>query len=389
MERFWEHRIYLDNAATSFPKPAAVTEEMVRCMKEYCGNAGRGTHYYSRKASEMIYETREHIADMFGTDLPENIVFTFNTTYALNLAIKSLVKEGMHILISDMEHNSVLRPVEALKYSKSVKYSVFSTYLKNEDEIINNISRYINNKTGMLICQYASNICGTVLPIKRIGELCRKRGIYFIVDAAQSAGLFDIDIKDLGISALCFPSHKALLGPQGIGVIIFSEDIKNTGKLASVIEGGSGSGSKSLLMPEHLPDRFEVGTMPAPAIAGLNKGLEFVKQNKPEQIRAYEESLGNMLKSELLNMSKVRVYCAHLPSSIVLFNIRGLSSNQVSTELDDLGICTRSGYHCAPLAHETLKTGENGAVRISFGCFNDKKQVISAIDAIYNITAHR
>lgn len=385
MEILHSKRIYLDNAATTFPKPVGVVNEVVRCMTEYCGNAGRGAHYYSRLASEKIYQTRELLADMFGSTRPENVVFTFNTSYALNVAIKSLVKQGMHILISDMEHNSVLRPVESLATSHVVQYSVFPTDFDNDDSIIYSIKKLIKNNTGMLICQYASNICGTVLPIKRIGELCKQRGIYFIVDAAQSAGLYDIDINDLGITALCFPSHKALMGPQGIGVVIYSDNIDDNKELSTIIEGGSGSSSMDPYMPLYLPDRFEAGTLPTPVIAGLKKGIEFVKMNTTLSIRRYEELLGFIFKSELFNMKEVDLYGSAEPSSIVLFNIKEKSSAYVSDKLDSMGICTRSGFHCAPLAHKVLKTGKNGAVRVSFGCFNDEKQVRTTIDSIYHI----
>lgn len=385
-----DNRIYLDNAATTFPKPASVTEEVVKCMKNYCGNAGRGSHYFSRTTSEMIYETRELLARLFGSSSPENVIFTFNTTYALNIAIKSLVKKGMHVLISDMEHNSVLRPIENLAQNNIIEYSVFATSLYDEDGIIKNIDKMVKSNTGMLVCQYASNICGTLLPIKRIGELCRKRGIYFIVDAAQSAGLFDVDIKQLGISALCLPSHKGLMGPQGIGVIVFSDSVGDIGNLSTLIEGGSGSSSHDMLMPDYLPDRFEAGTLSAPVIAGLKKGVQFVIGNTPSDIRSYEEQLAKVFKSELLNMRGVKVYRPELPSSIVLFNILDKSSVWVSDKLDSSGICTRSGFHCAPLAHRALMTGESGAVRVSFGCFNDIKHAVAAADSIYRIikTAH-
>ncbi len=376
--------IYLDNAATTFPKPPETVREVYRCMTEYCGNPGRGSHYMAQRASEKIFEARSLLASMFGVNSPENVVFTLNTTHALNTSLKSFVREGMDILISDMEHNSVLRPVHALFKSGKVTYSVFSTDC-SDDEVLLNIEKKIKHNTKILICQHTSNICGTVLPIKKIGELCKKRGIYFIADAAQSAGLFDIDVTDFGIDALCLPSHKGLYGPQGAGAILFS-DKDFTSLLDTLTQGGSGTDSKDLEMPSYLPDRFEAGTLQTPVIAGLCEGIKFVLRNTPQGIRRHEEFLSNILKADMSSIKGVKLYRPEVPSSVVLFNVKGKSSVAVASELDKYGICVRGGFHCAPLAHRTLNTGDGGAVRISFGAFNDINEVKYTCEVIRRIT---
>lgn len=377
--------IYLDNAATTFPKPPSVIDETCRCLSEYCGNSGRGAHYLARAASEKLFEAREMLSSFFGCESPENVVFTLNTTYALNLAVKSLVKKGDHALISDMEHNSVVRPLSALSDKGDVSFSVFKTFGGDADKIVSHVESKIRSNTRVLICQHSSNICGTVLPIKRIGELCSKKRLFFIVDAAQSAGLFDIDMKACHIDALCVPSHKGLYGPQGAGAVLFGSGAFRHGVPETVTEGGSGTNSLDTKMPSYLPDRYEAGTMPTPAIAGLCSGISFVKRLTPYAIRSHEEELGNLLKLDLLEMKGIRVYEGRKRSGIVLFNADGISPSRVSLELDRSGICTRSGLHCTPLAHETVGTGKEGAVRISFGAFNDMSHAKMASDRIFKI----
>ena len=374
--------VYLDNAATTFPKPTVVAEAVYRCINEYCGNPGRGSHYLARAASEKLFEARSLLTELFGLSSAENVIFTLNTTYALNMAVKSAVTQGCHVLISDMEHNSVLRPVEALKRKGVITYSVFKTFGGGDsDKILKSINENIRQNTRVLVCQHSSNICGTVLPIKKIGELCRERGIFFIVDAAQSAGLFDISVGDFDIDALCVPSHKGLYGPQGAGVLMFSDRL-DAERLATLVEGGSGIASRELIMPSFLPDRFEAGTMATPVIAGLCEGINFVRRNTPASIRAYEEYLSYKFKDHIGNLSDVTLYDAEKSSSIVLFNLKGKSSSDVSEALDKFGICVRSGLHCAPLAHKTLGTPEGGAVRVSFGAFNSINDVRLTADVI-------
>ncbi len=365
--------IYLDNAATSFPKPGEVTREVYRCMSEYCGNPGRGSHRMALAASNALYSARTGLCELFGASEPERCVFTLNTTYALNIALKSVVTRGCHILISDLEHNSVYRQVVKLRDDGISSFDMLGTFGGDAGLIISDIQKKIRNSTTVLICQISSNICGVSMPVKTIGELCRKNGITFIADAAQSAGVYDIDVESMHIDALCLPSHKGLYGPQGAGVILFSERMSE--KSVAMLEGGSGSNSLSERMPDELPDRFEAGTMPTPAIAGLAKGVAFIKSIGFGAVREHEKELSNLLVSGLRNDDRFTVYDSSHTGGIVLFNVKGRSPVEVSSLLDSYGICVRSGFHCAPLAHRTLGTGDSGAVRVSFGVFNKRSDV--------------
>lgn len=372
--------IYLDNAATTFPKPVSVIEETARCMKEYCGNPGRGSHSMARLASDKIFEARELLCELFGADSPEDVVFTYNTTYSLNIALKSAVKSPCHILISDSEHNSVFRPVEALRRQGRVTYDTFPTIT---DSITEEIKKRINKNTKILICRHASNVTGSVLPIEKIGKLCRERNIFFIVDGAQSAGKYDIDIRKCNINALCIPSHKGLYGPQGAGAVIFNN--VNPTVLNTFIEGGSGSASLEPTMPEGLPDRFEGGTLATPVIAGWCEGIRFVMKNTPGEILRHERELCRIMSYYLLNDSRFTVYGADSIGTLLSFNIKGRSSTEVCEELDRMGICTRGGFHCSPMTHKLYDTGDSGAVRVSFGAFNEQREVASLINALWNI----
>ncbi len=372
--------IYLDNAATTFPKPHTVSAEMSKCINKYCGNPGRSSHSLSQMAAEKIYEARCLLAEMFSAS-PENVVFTYNTTYAINIAIKAFVKEKCHMLISDMEHNSVLRPINALCRNKECTFNTFSSS-GSDEEILNSIERNIKPCTSLLICAHVSNVGCRRLPIDKIGALCRNHGIKFIVDAAQSAGIHPIDVNNMFIDALCIPGHKGLYGPQGIGAIIFgSEYIGKT-----IIEGGTGINSLELDMPDFLPDRYEGGTMSTPAIVGLSEGLKWLKTIGMDKIRAYEEGLYATLVDLLKQNGSVTLYEMNsYPGNTIMFNMKGLSASSVAHQLDKRDICVRSGYHCSPLAHKLLNTGDGGALRVSFSVFNTKKEIYSLYDAICDI----
>ena len=373
--------IYLDNAATTFPKPLCVSEEINNCIKSYCGNPGRSSHILSVKSSEIIYDTRVLLGEMFNS-LPENVVFTYNTTYALNIAIKSNYVFASHVLISDIEHNSVYRPVLSLAKDKKITYDIFSTN-GTDEEIIDNIRRKIKRNTKMLVCAHLSNISSRRLPIKKIGELCRRCGIYFIVDGAQSAGIYDINVKEMNIDALCIPAHKGLYGPQGLGVIIFGSD--KIGRTA--FEGGTGVDSLDENMPDFLPERYEAGTLSTPAIAGLNSALKWIKSITTDQIRYHEEELYSILVECLSENKQIEMYLDknHLGNALI-FNHKSLPSQKINDELNNHGICVRSGLHCSPLGHKAIKGDTSGAVRVSFGIFNTKSDVLNLVDALYKIT---
>jgi len=370
--------VYLDNAATTFPKPSSVIREVTRCLSEYGGNPGRSSHRLALKAAEAVYSCRCAVCEEFGGEV-QNVVFTQNATHALNLALKSFAKkaasdcERPHILISSIEHNSLRRPAAAL--AKQVcDLSVFDVKAEvcHPKVILSEIESAMTENTRIIAVTHASNICGITLPIHEIGEFCRRRGLYFIVDASQSAGLYDINIDNDCIDALCCPGHKSLYGIQGSGFVLFSSRcaLPDFWGDITAAEGGSGSASFETDMPRELPERFEAGTLSTPAIASLNAGLRFIRGSKAE-LRARESAVIRRIRYMLLNTPHVFVYAPQFDeSSILLFNIEGMTSNEVSSELDRHGICTRSGFHCAPTAHELLGTGEYGAVRISCGAFN-------------------
>ena len=314
---------------------------------------------------------------MFSADT-DNVCFTYNTTYALNIAIKSFIKGNEHILISDIEHNSVLRPVYNCSKEKNCTYTVFNTVGTDED-ILNNIYEKIRINTALLVCTHVSNIGSRRLPIEKIGKLCKEKNIKFILDGAQSAGIYDIDIKKMNIDALCVPGHKALYGPQGVGAIIFGNE--SIGK--TVIEGGTGISSLELEMPDFLPERYEGGTLATPNIIGLGEGLKWLKSIGPNKLRLHEESLYDTLKELLSYHNNIKIYEMNKYSgNTLLFNISDHSPSQVSAALNKLNIYVRSGFHCAPLAHKAMGTGEGGAVRVSFGAYNSKKDVYSLYDAL-------
>ena len=372
--------IYLDNAATTFPKPLAVSDEICKCIKKYCGNPGRSSHIMSIKSAEKIFEARELIGEMFGADA-ENVVFTYNATYALNIAIKGYIGNNSHILISDIEHNAVLRPVHSMSLHNNCSYDTFSS--EGEDgQILESIKSKIKQSTSAIVCTHMSNICSRRLPIKKIGKLCKEYGLTFIVDGSQSAGLYDINVKDMFIDALCIPSHKSLYGPQGLGMIIFGDG--RIGK--SVIEGGTGINSLELTMPDVLPEAYEAGTPSTPLIAGLSGALKWLKALETERIRAYEEDLYKHILQKFNSNKNIKVYDdKNYFGNTLLFNVDTLSPNAVARELDKRGICVRSGYHCAPLAHKTMGVDFGGGVRLSIGIYNTKAELNTLYDALEEI----
>lgn len=371
--------IYLDHAATGFPKPRRVLLEVDRCLKEYCGNAGRSSHMLALSAAEKIYECREAAAEFFGCPSPENIIFTLNTTYAINMLLKGILKKGDHVIISDMEHNAVYRPIYRLAEDGIIEYSIFSTESlrqKQNNTVCQSIASLIRKNTRLVICAHSSNICSLTLPLESIGKLCQRHGILFAVDAAQSAGHMDIDMQRLGIDALCAPSHKGLCGIQGTGILALGKSLT----LDTLVEGGNGMFSLEGSMAGELPERMEAGTLPTPAIVGLLEGIKTVRERGCVAIGAHERFLFRELRERLYALDKINVFLPKHEGAVLLFNVRGKDSEQVARLLAADGICTRGGFHCAALAHKTLGTPEGGAVRISFGYDN----TLADVDTLYN-----
>ena len=375
---------YLDNAATSFPKPQRVSLEMARCVENYCGSAGRGSHRLSLAAANRIYDCREALAELLHVDGIEKIVFVPSCTYGLNLIIKGYLKRGDHVLISDMEHNAVLRPLNKLRREGVITFDSFcalSTAERNEECLLSEIESRIKRNTRLIICNHQSNICSYALPLKRVGELCKRYGIALAVDAAQSAGHLDIDVQQMNISFLSAAGHKGLYGPQGSAFVV----INSPYLLQTIVEGGVGINSLDNDMPDFLPERFEVGTLPLPSIVGLCEGIRYVRHRTLENVRSHEQMLFRYAREKLMNMDNIRVYLPDFEGSTLLFNVEKLSAEEVGVRLDSENICVRAGFHCSALAHKSLATLEYGGVRASFGMFNTKKDVDRLVDALNRI----
>lgn len=342
----------------------------MRCMREYCGNPGRGSHRLALRSAEKIFECREALAAFVESDSPENVIFTANTTAAINMAVKGLLHQGDHVLISDLEHNAVWRPICKMAREGRITYSVFSSFPLCEEgraeRICAGIEAQIRPNTRMLICTHASNICSVTLPLAEIGALCRRLGLLFVVDGAQSAGHLPISMEDMSIDALCLPGHKGLLGPQGSGCLIYGEGLSAD----TLMEGGSGMNSLDEAMPEESPERYEAGTLPTPAIAGLLEGVRFVKETGLEVISEKETALCKQMRERLQSVDGITVYAPAAEGNILLFSSSRVPSDVLGSALDRYGICVRTGFHCAALAHRALETPAHGAVRVSPGFFN-------------------
>lgn len=375
--------IYLDNAATTFPKPEVVYEEIMKCMKEYGANPGRSGHRLALDAGRVIYDAREGLAELFNIEDSLNIAFTCNGTDGLNIAIKGILNSGDHVITSSMEHNSVLRPLKALE-KKGVEVTIVECDNKGFIDV-SEIEKSIKSNTKAMVMTHASNVVGTIFPIKKIGAICKKHDLIFIVDAAQTAGLYDIDVVDMNIDVLVFPGHKSLLGPQGTGAIYIREGLC----IECMKQGGTGSASESLIQPDMMPDKFECGTPNTPGIAGLGRGVKFILETGMEKIRKHEQELTTYFLNGLSKFTEVTVYGpkdAKVQAPVISLNIEGEDSSGVGFILDsEFDIAVRTGLHCAPLAHETIGTLEEGTVRFSIGYFNTKEDIDKALQAIEKI----
>lgn len=377
--------IYLDHAATSFPKPRAVVEEMRRAVTQYGGNPGRSGHALSMAAAEMVFACRRLVADFFGIDDPARVFFTPNTTQGLNTVIKGALREGDHVLISDLEHNAVYRPIVRLAEAGRITYDVFPSMVgdpdRNATRICAGIARLCRPETRMVIATAASNLCSATLPIAEISAFCRKHGLYFIVDGAQAAGHLPINVDAMEVDALCVPGHKGLYGPQGCGAVILGKRFLPR----PLVEGGNGVDSLSGKMPGESPERFEAGTLPTPAIAGLYEGVRWVTAQGIDRIASHETGLFRRAREGLSALDGVTLYAPEYEGAVLSFNVDGIPSERVAALLNERGICTRGGYHCAALAHQTLGTPEGGAVRASFGIFNTPHEVDTLLATVESI----
>ncbi len=325
-------------------------------------------------AGQIVYSCRKALADFFFCD-EERVVFTSNCTAALNTAIKGSVKKGDHVIISSLEHNSVLRPVHKLQERGIITYDVFEVNPLSEDETFMNFLELIKDNTSLVVITMVSNVFGTVLPFERIGRYCRMKKIRFILDGAQAAGSHRISMKKMPVDIFCFPGHKGLLGPMGTGGLILGEGVQPD----SIIEGGTGGNSMSEHQPEVYPDKLESGTLNLPGIAGLHEGIKFIRSLGGEwAVLEKESSLINMLKEDLSVIPKITVYDEMHSSkmtNVLSFNFDDMSSEETADLLDKKGFALRAGFHCSYLAHSTYGTAQTGTVRVSTGVFSTKKQL--------------
>lgn len=358
--------IYLDHAATSWPKPDAVLEAMHRSMLEEAANPGRGGHRMAIAAGRVLMRTRMELGRLFGISNPSDIAFMPNTTAALNQAIKGLLRPGDHVIATMIEHNSVRRPLEYMRREQGVRVD----YVRVDEEgriDLDELASLCRTDTRLIVCNHSSNLLGSLLPVADIAEIARSRGALLLVDAAQSAGVMDIDVGALGIDMLAFPGHKGLLGPQGTGGLYIHPSID----LVPLIHGGTGSQSEEADQPSVRPDRYEAGTPNTVGIAGLGAGVRYVRSEGPAAIGRREWELTQWVMERLSAIEGLRLLGPKLGeprTGIVAFTLEGMDAADVAFRLDrHYGIAVRAGYHCTPLAHRSARTSESGAVRSSFG----------------------
>lgn len=368
--------IYLDNAASTFPKPKRVLRTLFRSLAREGGNPGRSSHALSLAAAMRIDSVREALAALIGAPDPSHIIFTLNATHALNLAIKGRTAAGTHILISDREHNAVYRPVCRLAREGVADFDVFST----RGDVEKNILSLLRPNTKMLICCHVSNVDGAEAPIGRIGALCKRLGIYFIVDASQSLGHRPFSLDSITADAVCAPAHKGLFGIQGAGFLW----LKDAQGLRTLIEGGSGSGSLDPEMPKVLPEKMEAGTPPTPAIAALGAGVRYLQSITPAAVQEHERALVLRLRERLEGLRGLHLYTSG-DSGILSMAPTALTPDRMTELLDERGICVRGGLHCAPLAHAALGTQRTGTVRVSFSYHNTASDADALAAAVTEI----
>ena len=373
--------VYLDNAATTYPKPPSVIGKASWAMVNYGANPGRAGHRLSMETAEAVFYARQQCADFFGAET-ENVCFMLNCTAALNTAIKGILTPNSHIITSDLEHNAVLRPLHSVSKGNGITYSV-AKVSENDEETVRNFRRLIKRNTKAIVCTAASNVTGKILPYKQIARLCSERGLCFILDAAQGAGVLPISLSD-GINVICAAGHKGLYGPMGTGLMITD----NKFRLQTLIEGGTGSASSDPEQPEFLPDRFESGTINTSGAIALGSGVSFVREKGVTAICEHEWQLCKHAHSHLKQNKNVILYGDFDRRSAPLFsfNIKGSTSEQTAAKLSDMGFCLRGGLHCAYLAHRKLGTLNTGTVRFAPSVFTTKAEVNAFLRAINKIT---
>ena len=374
---------YFDNSATSNPKPKAVLEKVQEALISFNGNPGRSGYKKAVEIDRAIYNVRVKTAEFFNIKDPLKIAFTSNASESLNFAVKGAGLSDCHIISSVLEHNSVLRPLHYLRDEKNVSLSFVSPH-KDSEDFLKEIKSLINEKTKAVVLNHISNVTGYIADIEAVGKLCREKNLLFIVDASQSAGFLKIDVEKFNIDILCFTGHKSLFGIQGTGGIYVREGIS----LNPLLEGGTGSFSKLPRQPKRMPELLECGTLNTPGILSLGAGIDFINSVGLENIKNHEYALTKRFIDKISEIENITIYGYKdiFRGAVVSLNIKNISSSDLSAVLDEeFNICTRSGFHCAPLAHKFYDTYETGMVRFSFGYFNTAEEIDYAAEALKEI----
>ena len=394
-------QLYLDNASTSFPKPREVSDAVFQYMTGVGSNIGRGGYASAYAAEETVFAARQLLCDFFGGDDPKNVVFTKNITESLNVLLRGLLHAGDHVLVSAMEHNAVMRPLQLLGREVGPNEPAPADMLtfsripcdKEGNLELEYLLKLMRANTKAIIMTHASNVCGTLLPVAMVGAFCKEQGLFFVLDSAQSAGLFPINMQELGVDALAFTGHKGLLGPQGIGGFILREHMVE--QVAPLLVGGTGSLSHTERTPGFMPDKFEAGTLNLPGIAGLAAGVGWLKEQGLERIREHELALTAQLLAGLAALEQqglLRIVgrrdCEQRTSVVSIAHTHQDIALVAYELAEKYGIATRVGLHCAPNAHKTLGTYPAGTLRFSLGWHNNEAEVATALAALKEVLGH-
>ncbi|AOR24871.1 aminotransferase class V-fold PLP-dependent enzyme [Clostridium taeniosporum] len=381
--------VYLDNSATTFPKPKQVVDAMYNYLVNIGGNSGRGNYNNSIKSNKLLYDARETVCSFFGFDNCQNVIFTNNVTTSLNTLIKGILKSGDHVITSSMEHNSVIRPLFHVKEDLNVEVDIVNA---NKLGFINptDFESKIKSNTKLIVITQASNVTGSIQDLKPIGEICKKHNIFFIIDSSQGAGVIDINMKELNANAICFTGHKSLLGPQGIGGFILDNKLNES--CNSFIQGGTGSSSYLLTQPDFLPDKFESGTLNMPGIVGLAEGIKYINSIGINNIYEHNNYLLKHLLQGLMNINNLNVYgdtTGNNSTTCVSINLNNLDTSEAGYYLDCNNIKTRTGLHCSPLAHKTIGTYPSGTIRLSISHFTSIKEIDYTLNILNKIAKNK
>lgn len=373
--------IYMDNAATSFPKPMEVIEKVAECIAVWCANPGRSGYDLAMNAAEAVHTARKEVASLIGENVsPNEIIFTENCTGAANLALKGILKPGDHVITTMMEHNSILRPLYALK-GKGIETSLLKCDTRGYPEK-GSLEKALKRNTKMIICTLSSNVTGTIMPVEEMGAFAEKHGLLFLIDACQGMGSIELPENKAGARLLIASGHKSLLGPQGTGFLYADSNVE----LCPVKEGGTGTQSLELRQPSERPEGMESGTLNVPGIAGLCAGIQYIKKRGISEIRKKEVQNMEYLQQELAGCRNLVFHGPAEPadrSSILAFNIEGMECEEAAEILNrDYNIAVRAGYHCAPMAHRAIGTAGTGCVRLSPGLFTSEEELKKTADAI-------